>query len=239
MEGKTRRYLIVNADDFGLSAGVNRGIIEAFEYGIVTSSSLMVNRIGAEEAAAYARRQPKLGLGLHIDLGEWAYRDGEWVTLYEEVPLDDARAVEGEIARQLASFRFLVGREPDHLDSHQHVHREEPVQSIVTGIGEKLAIPVRHFSPQIGYRGEFYGQTEEGEPYTETISVDALIKTLEALPPGITELCCHPGYGDDLDTMYRAERAIEVQTLRDARIWAALDELGIELCSFNEIAKGL
>jgi len=62
---------------------------------------------------------------------------------------------------------------------------------------------------------------------------------LEALPPGITELCCHPGYGDDLDTMYRAERAIEVQTLRDARIWAALDELGIELCSFNEIAKGL
>ncbi len=50
-----KRYLIVNADDFGLSFGVNQGIIEAFEHGIVTSTSLMVNWIGAAEAAAYAR----------------------------------------------------------------------------------------------------------------------------------------------------------------------------------------
>ncbi len=233
MEGKIRRYLIVNADDFGLSFGVNRGIIEAFEHGVVTSASLMVNWIGAAEAAAYARQHPTLSLGLHIDLGEWAYRDGEWVTLYEEVPSDDAGAVADEVARQLASFRFLVGREPDHLDSHQHIHREEPVQAIVTRIARNLSIPVRHFNPGLGYCGDFYGQTEEGEPYTEAISVDALIKTLEALPPGITELCCHPGYGDDLDTMYRVERAIEVQTLCDPRIRAALDDLGIELCSFN------
>ncbi len=69
MEGKIRRYLIVNADDFGLSFGVNRGIIEAFEHGVVTSASLMVNWIGAAEAAAYARQHPTLSLGLHIDLG--------------------------------------------------------------------------------------------------------------------------------------------------------------------------
>lgn len=239
MDENTKRYLIVNADDFGLSSGVNRGIIEAFEHGIVTSASLMVNWTGAAEAAAYARRHPNLSLGLHLDLGEWAYRDGEWVTLYEEVALDDARVVADEVARQLASFRFFIGKEPGHIDSHQHVHREEPTRSIVTGIGRQLSIPVRHFSPRITYCGNFYGQTEEGEPYTAGISVDGLIKTLETLPPGITELCCHPGYGEGLDTMYRAERAIEVRTLCDPLVWAALNELEIELCSFNEVDNGL
>lgn len=237
MDGKTKRYLIVNADDFGLSFGVNRGIIEAYEHGIVTSASLMVNWIGAADAAAYARRHPTLSLGLHLDLGDWAYRDGEWVALYEEVPLHDATAIENEVTRQLASFRFFLGKEPSHIDSQQHVHRKEPVRAIVTRIARELSIPLRHFNSSIGYCGKFYGQTAEGEPYTEAISVDGLIQTLETLPPGITELCCHPGYGDDLDTMYRVERAIEVQTLCDPRVSAALDELGIELCSFDDMVS--
>src|SRR5207247_11145801 len=55
-----RRDLIVNADDFGQSAGVNRGIIEAHERGIVTSASLMVRWPAANEATAYARRHQSL-----------------------------------------------------------------------------------------------------------------------------------------------------------------------------------
>ncbi len=53
-----KRYLIVNADDFGLSEGVNRGIIRAHEQGIVTSASLMVRGAAAAEAARYARAAP-------------------------------------------------------------------------------------------------------------------------------------------------------------------------------------
>ena len=56
--------LIVNADDFGQSPGVNRGIIEAHEHGIVTSASLMVRWPAAASAAAYAREHARLGLGL-------------------------------------------------------------------------------------------------------------------------------------------------------------------------------
>ena len=64
------RYLIVNADDFGQSHGVNRGIMQAHRRGIVTSASLMVRWLAASEAAAYAREHPSLSLGLHVDLGE-------------------------------------------------------------------------------------------------------------------------------------------------------------------------
>jgi chitin disaccharide deacetylase len=71
-----RRYLIVNADDFGLSEGVNRGIIEAAEKGIVTSASLMVRQPAAAAAAAYARKLDRISVGLHLDLGEWVYRNG-------------------------------------------------------------------------------------------------------------------------------------------------------------------
>ena len=69
-----QRYLIVNADNFGLSVGVNHGIIETHEHGIVTSASLMARWPAA--AAAYARAHPRLGLGLHLDIGEWAHHYG-------------------------------------------------------------------------------------------------------------------------------------------------------------------
>src|SRR5438477_885752 len=113
------RYLIVNADDFGQSDGINRGVIESYEHGIVTSASLMVRGAAARAAAVYGRTNPELSLGLHVDLGEWAYRDGEWRAVYAVVPLHDAEAVLAEIQRQLDTFREMVGGEPTHLDSHQ------------------------------------------------------------------------------------------------------------------------
>ena len=79
------RYLIVNADDFGQSAGINRGIVTAHEQEIVTSASLMVRWQAAARAAEYAREHPEFSVGLHVDLGEWAFRDGDWVALYDEI----------------------------------------------------------------------------------------------------------------------------------------------------------
>jgi predicted glycoside hydrolase/deacetylase ChbG (UPF0249 family) len=58
------------------------------------------------------------------------------------------------------------------------------------------------------------------------------------LPTGCTELACHPAEGEDLDTMYCRERVQELETLCDARIRAVVDEVGIELCSFAELATG-
>lgn len=226
------RALIVNADDFGLSAGVNRGIVEAHEHGILTSASLMVRWPAATGAAAYARDHPDLSVGLHLDLAEWTYRDGGWFPLYEVVPTSDSAAVAAEVTEQLAAFRRLTGRDPTHLDSHQHVHRFEPVRSIMIAAATTLGVPLRHESPRIRYCGDFYGQTGKGDPYPQAITVEALVEILESLPEGITELACHAGYGDDLEGMYRDERAQEVRALCDPRVRAAIAKEAIQLCSF-------
>ena len=227
-----QRALIVNADDFGLSPGVNCGIIEAHENGIVTSASLMVRWPAAAAAAAYARANPCLGVGLHVDLGEWAYRNGEWVCLYQVVPPADPVAVTKEVGRQLDAFHRLVGRDPTHIDSHQHVHLEEPARAELLAAAARIGIPVRHFAPAIRYCGDFYGQDGKGEPCPIAITIEALLRTLAELPDGTTELTCHPGYGDDLDSMYRGERASEVKALCDPRARTAIETAGVVLSTF-------
>ncbi|HZL96248.1 MAG TPA: ChbG/HpnK family deacetylase, partial [Vicinamibacterales bacterium] len=62
------RFCIINGDDFGASAGVNRGIVEAHCDGVLTSASLMVNRPGAAEAARLSRDLPQMSVGLHCAL---------------------------------------------------------------------------------------------------------------------------------------------------------------------------
>lgn len=232
-----RRFLIVNADDFGLSAGVNRGIIRAHEDGIVTSASLMVRGPVAEEAAEYGRRSPRLSLGLHLDLGEWVYRDGEWTRLYEVLPAWDGESVLAEICGQVRTFCDLVGRPPTHLDSHQHVHLDEPVRGILSGVASQFMVPLRSCSPLVSYCGDFYGQDDSGCSYPDILSVENLITILSSLPPGATELGCHPGFDDGLETTYRAERAVEVEVLCDPAVRAALDEFRITLCSFATLHK--
>jgi predicted glycoside hydrolase/deacetylase ChbG (UPF0249 family) len=227
------KYLIVNADDFGLSEGVNRGIIEAAESGILTSASLMVRQPAVAAAAAYARTTGRISVGLHLDLGEWIYHDGEWVPLYSVVSTEDSKAVASEVSHQLAEFRRLMGKNPTHLDSHQHVHRNEPVRSIAMDIAKQLGIPLRDFTPEIQYCGDFYGQTGESESWPEGISLSNLKTILSGLPEGITELGCHPGYGEGLETIYRAERAIETEVLCKPELRAVLNDLGVELCSFD------
>lgn len=230
------KYLIVNADDFGQTPGINRGIITAHRNGIVTSASLMVRWPAAAKAAAYARRHQSLSVGLHIDLGEQILRAGEWVPLYTVLPVQNESTVRDEIARQLDMFERLMGHAPTHLDSHQHVHLREPARGILVEIAQRLGVPLRTCSPEVSYCGSFYGQAEDGTTLHDVISVDGLIRILETLPPGCTELACHPAAECDLQTLYSQERLEELKVLCDPRLRPAIATMGLELRSFTDLA---
>src|SRR5262249_37431067 len=135
-EGVVAKHLIVNADDYGMSPGVSRGILEAHAEGVVTSTTALVNTPCAPDALALASRVPGLGLGLHVNLSF-----GRPVLPPTRVPSlvgPDGRSFSGgrllgamrrfrrrdirrEVRAQLARFVELAGRPPDHLDSHQFV----------------------------------------------------------------------------------------------------------------------
>jgi predicted glycoside hydrolase/deacetylase ChbG (UPF0249 family) len=232
------RQLIVNADDFGLSDGVNRGILRAHDEGIVTSASLMVRQPAAAAAAAAAKTRPQLSLGLHLDLGEWEYRDGQWSTVYEVVPNDDRAAVAAEASRQLDAFVHLVGRPPTHLDSHQHAHRSEPLRSAAQSLAARLGVPLRHFTAAVRYCGDFYGQGGKGERLPDLITPAALTRIISSLPPGTTELCCHPGDDPALPSAYRDERLTELNALCHPAPRAALAAHAVQLISFLDVPPG-
>jgi predicted glycoside hydrolase/deacetylase ChbG (UPF0249 family) len=229
------RNLIVNADDLGLSDAVNAGILEAHERGIVTSASLMVRKPAAADAVALAGSHPSLAVGLHLDLGQWDYEDGEWKVAYEHCPPDDPSAVERECRAQVDAFRALLGRDPTHLDSHQHTHMSEPVASVATTIAAEHELPLR--GHRIRYEGGFYGQSGKGEPFPEGIMSARLVELIESLQAGWTEIGCHPGIGlAGTESSYAAERELEVGTLCDPRVREAIDREGVRLRSFAEVA---
>jgi predicted glycoside hydrolase/deacetylase ChbG (UPF0249 family) len=232
------RELIVNADDLGRCGRINVGIARAHAEGIVTSASLMVRWPGAEPAAAWARSGRTLGLGLHLDLGEWAYAGGAWAAVYEVVALDDPVAVDAEVQAQLARFRVLTGGDPTHLDSHQHVHLQPEVRPVVDRLGEALGVPVRERNRAVRHCGDFYGRTHDDRPLHEAITTERLVSLVTALSEGITELACHPGDGTEGPDAYDAERRIELAALCDPTVRHAIAREGVRLRSFAGLRQG-
>jgi predicted glycoside hydrolase/deacetylase ChbG (UPF0249 family) len=229
------RFLVVNADDLGLSAAVNGGIFAAHEKGIVTSASLMVRQAAAPAAAEEAAAHPELAIGLHVDLGEWVYESGEWTQAYLHCDTDDAAAVEAECRAQMERFRALLGRGPTHLDSHQHVHESEPARGVAEALAAELDVPLRNRA--VRYEGGFYGQSGKGEPFPEGIAPERLIALIEALPPGWTEIGCHPAAGPVPTSSYDAERQAELQSLCDPRVKDLLNVSDVHLCSFAQVDR--
>ena len=231
------KQLIVNADDFGLTPGINAGVAMAFEQGIVRSASLMVRQPAAKAAAQYARAHPALGVGLHLDLWESVPEGDGWHRLYQHCAEEPA-AIAAELRAQLARFVELLGRVPDHLDTHQHVHRREPVASAVRALAAETRLPLREGG--VAYIGSFYGQDGLGRPWPRGIAVDNLLALIDALPEGWTEFSCHPGVvaADEPlgGTMYRVERNDEIRALCDPRVIQRLARGDVRLARWSDLA---
>jgi predicted glycoside hydrolase/deacetylase ChbG (UPF0249 family) len=218
------KLLIVNADDFGASRGINRGILEAHRRGILTSTSLLVNRRWSEEAAALGRDAPELSVGLHVEL-----RDGRGSPAALPPQLREA------LRTQLERFQELTGRRPTHIDSHHNVHRRTQALPEFVDFAKRCGLPLREHSP-VRYFSKFYGQWG-GQTHLEQISVESLARMLETeIGEGITELSCHPGYAEpDYTGSYSGERETELRTLCDPVIREVLAARSIQLTSYHEL----
>jgi chitin disaccharide deacetylase len=195
------RFLIVNADDLGMTEAVNEGIFAAHQEGIVTSASLMVLRDDAAAAVEALAGHPDLAVGLHLEAG------------------DDPR-------RQFDLFQQMTERNPTHVDSHKHVHETDEAFGVAAeALAAELEVPLRNRG--IRYERRFYGR--------DAISPKHLIQLIEALPPGWTEIGCHPAAGPVPSSSYDAERQIELETLRDPGVKNLLNVTSVQLCSFAHV----
>ncbi len=289
------KHLIVNADDFGLTENVNRGILDAHRRGIVTSTTLLANGMAFEAAAAASKRSHRLGIGVHLNLTEgMPVADASHIrTLVDvggrlhmaptrlwagiatgQVSMSD---IEFELRAQVRKV-IRSGIRPTHLDGHKHVHVLPPVSEVVIRLAQEFGIPavrcpveqyahatvpprnhvVSRFSSVKQYlvslavsklarsfRGKlarvgllsptyFYGLSQTG-----FLDARAIREILEDLPPGISELMCHPGYRDvDLErtrTRLLTQREIEIQGLTAPSVKNLVASGGIKLSNYKEL----
>ncbi len=159
------RSIVVNADDLGRTVGINEGIFEAHERGLVTSATLMVNFPAAGDAAAELTRHARLGVGLHVTLTgatpalpldevpSLVDAEGRFPRKPELIERFEPAEVTAEIRRQLAIFVELTGRLPTHLDSHHHAHREPVVLDALVAVARAHSVAWSGAPPRPSLRG--------------------------------------------------------------------------------------
>jgi chitin disaccharide deacetylase len=249
------RRLIVNADDFGLTAGVSRGILQAHRNGIVTSTTLLVNRL-LDPASIRDLQTSNLGVGLHMNLtlgvplakpervASLVDGEGRFIRDAREAAgrarLDEVRI---ELGNQIDAFRSIMGRFPTHLDSHHHVGRHSPVLEVLLDFARALKLPVRSqdaavrgAARKLGVRTPDHFMGESGpEPYWSAERVREHVKNL---PTGVSEFMTHPGYFDDdlAYSRYGPQREAELAGLTDSGVRELVAREGISLIHFGHLA---
>jgi predicted glycoside hydrolase/deacetylase ChbG (UPF0249 family) len=248
------RTLIVNADDFGLTPGVSRGILEAGAGGIVTSTTVIVNRPLEAELAAQLDASG-LGVGLHLNLTLGAPvcdprrvpslvdHEGRFVRdAREAAARADKAEARIELGNQIDAFRRLFGRFPTHLDTHHHVGRHEPILELVLDFARALGVPVRSqdetvraAARRVNLRTPEHFAGESGpDPYW---TAERVLDHLRSLAPGVTEFMTHPGYFDDslAYSRYGRQRETELAGLTDPRARELIEREGIRLANFGAL----
>jgi predicted glycoside hydrolase/deacetylase ChbG (UPF0249 family) len=204
---RDRALLIVNADDFGISEGVNRGIAEAHRRGIVTSTTIMANMPAFDHAIQIARGLPGLGVGVHLNI-----TSGYPILSSSQIPrlvgpagwfhplsivlrqltlgLPDSAQIEAELGAQVERV-MAAGITPTHLDSHHHVHVHPALQPIVIRLARRYGVRAIRSTAELDPRGMLAkvgmlldddGQaTEEGGKMRPPLSIAE--GTIRLVPP--------------------------------------------------------
>ncbi|HLO12624.1 MAG TPA: chitin disaccharide deacetylase [Pseudoneobacillus sp.] len=220
--------LIVNADDFGYSHGVNYGILDSHLNGIVNSATMMMNMPGTEHAIQLAKQHPSLKVGIHLvltcgkpllqDVPSLMDENSHFISLSSlknriDVSLDELeREWTAQIERFLASGLNLT-----HLDSHHHVHTIEELLPVVQKLAKKYNVPVRTNGFEKIKEVEAFSDLCLVDFYGEGVTADYFDKLFGRVEDGKkVEVMCHPAYLDNIilsGSSYTYNRLKEVDIL--------------------------
>lgn len=246
--------VIFNADDFGLTRGVNNGIVQSHKDGVVNSTTLMVGAEDERHAISLLSECPGLKVGLHL-----RFTAGKPLTTHQclracetggsvgsHFPKQsefwskrdfDSAAVYDEVIAQVESFMSL-GIELSHLDSHHHAHTHPQIDPVVEQIANQYQIPLRGTGVP-GLEGFGYRYLFTDKFYDEHATLDTIVTHLVSLKEDydLVEVMCHPAYVDahlELLTSYSHQRAQELKVLTDPRLKQRLHLHGIEVTDYSE-----
>ncbi|MED4224644.1 chitin disaccharide deacetylase [Neobacillus cucumis] len=220
--------LIVNADDFGYSRGINFGIIDAHKRGILNSATMMMNMPGMRHAVELAKENPNLQVGIHLvltcgrpiltDVPSLVDDNGNFKRLSEvkegnEISIDD---LEREWTAQL-ELLLENGIQPTHFDSHHHVHTIPAFLPVVQKIAKKYNLSARNYFKEQVNDVRLFTDVFLDDFYGETATYDYFEKISSRVQDGQTvEVMCHPGYLDKAilsGSSYAIDRVKETEIL--------------------------
>jgi len=250
------KKLIINADDFGLTEGITKGIIDCHADGVLTSTTLLINAPFTNMALNMAQQCPRLGVGIHLNAtlgrplvsGKKSFTDayGQFVKV-TEYPLRNVEANPKELymewKAQIELFIALANKLPTHVDSHHHVHMNPVHHEAVLKLTQEYDLPVRqtsrHHSQKINtdyedayFYGDFYGDSLSMKSITDVFDLDK----------EIVEIMCHPAYLDQAtydSSNYRLPRMTEMKILRSQELRRFVKEAGIELINYADLVKSV
>jgi predicted glycoside hydrolase/deacetylase ChbG (UPF0249 family) len=254
------RLLIVNADDFGFTRDVNRGIVAAHRQGILSATTLMANGEAFDDAVELAQNTPSLDIGCHLVLvqGRSLVSGREFPETWKDLlgtMVKRELDVYGELRAQVRKL-IDAGITPSHFDTHKHTHVLPNVFSAVVRLAREFAVPFIRLPFDTGWMpvrpmDAWYRRRLKqaqlrctdhflGFRLTDTLTEDSFAKALAKVPEGSTEFMCHPGYlGDDLRraaTRLKETRERELAALTSPRVRQVLAARGIAVTNYRTIA---
>ncbi|MCT4611744.1 MAG: carbohydrate deacetylase [Clostridia bacterium] len=243
--------LIINSDDFGLTKSINKGILQGMKEGIITSTSIMMNMPGAEDAIEIIKANNLENIGIHINLtvgkplrsdveslvdetGKFYYRD----LIGEKSTYEDAKK---EMKEQIESF-LARGLTLDHLDNHHDLYKHKHLMKAMYELAKEYNLPMRTKNGKLKEKAKELGiKTPDFlfEKYMgENISVETLKEAVSNKQFEVVEIMTHSGYIDDEAmeiTSYNKEREKELATLIEAKKQGIFE--AVELISFYDLNK--
>lgn len=241
------KKLIINADDFGYCKGVNYGIIEAYKNGILTSTTMMANMPGFEQALELHEQYPGLGIGIHLTLttgrpilsnlktivdAEGNFRNQAY---YKGSFIIDQQEIYDEWKAQIEKI-LATGIKPTHVDTHHHANLFSDFNDIYLKLADEYQLPVRNnFNNK-----EHTRRTTDHFIYT----METVIQTVESLEKlfetnNSVEIMCHPAFLDKFllsHSSYTYPRTEELELLTHPTIKNLFTTQNtIELTTFESV----